>query len=92
MHLFVYYKFKPEDYLNVTRDALELIAAIERSVPCTRTRLLKRPEVSSTGEHTWMEAYEIEAEHKPLLESRLTELVGRSGLPTQRHLEWFVEV
>ncbi|MCD8536990.1 MAG: DUF4936 family protein [Burkholderiaceae bacterium] len=92
MHLFVYYKFKPEDYPDVALDAKRLIAAVEKSVPGVRASLLKRPEVGSTGEHTWMETYEFGAGHKPLLELRLTELVGDSGLPRQRHLEWFVEV
>ena len=92
MHLFVYYKFKPEDYPNVALDAKRLITAIEQSVPGVRASLLKRPEVSSTGEHTWMEAYELESEHKALLETRLTELVANSGLPGGRRVEWFIEV
>lgn len=92
MHLFIYYKFKPEDYPNVARDAKRLITAIEESVPGVRARLLKRPEVSSTGEHTWMEAYEFAAEQKDLLQSRLAELVKSHGLPAARHLEWFVQV
>ena len=92
MHLFVYYKFKPDDYPNVARDARALVAEIEQSVPGTRARLLKRPEVSSAGEHTWMETYEFDAKHQSLIQARLAELVTSSGLPVQRHLEWFVEI
>ena len=90
MHLFVYYKFKPEAFPNVKRDAGQLLAGIEQAVPGVRASLLKRPEVSSTGEETWMETYEVEAEHKALLESQMAELVARSGLPEGRRVEWFV--
>ena len=92
MHLFVYYKFKPEAYPNIAANARKLVAAIEQTVPGLCAKLLKRPEVSATGEHTWMETYEFDDEHQDLLQSRLTELVAEIGLPSNRHLEWFVEV
>jgi hypothetical protein len=92
MYLFVYYKFKPQAYPTIERDAHALIAAIEQSVPGVRARLLKRPEVSATGEHTWMETYELNAQQQTALVSRLSELVDRSGLPGERRQEWFVDV
>lgn len=92
IYLFVYYKFKPKAYPSAARDANELIAAIEKSVPGVRARLLMRPDISSAGEHTWMETYELETDHKTLLEQRLSELVADSGLPDGRRLEWFVEL
>jgi hypothetical protein len=92
MYLFVYYKFKPEDYPSIEHDARALIAAVEQSVLGVRAQLLKRPEVSATGEHTWMETYEFQAPQQLALESRLFELVSGSGLPQGRRLEWFVEV
>lgn len=92
MHLFVYYKFKPEAYPNVARDAGQLLATIEQSVPGIRVGLLKRPELSANGEQTWMETYEFDSSQKTLLESRLSELMPGSGLPDGRRAEWFVEV
>ncbi len=92
MHLFVYYKFKPEAYPNIVHNANQLLAAIEQSVPGVRTSLLKRPEVSSAGEQTWMETYEFDARHQILLESRMAELVPGSGLPEGRRTELFVAV
>lgn len=92
MHLFVYYKFKPEDYPHVARDAKKLIESIEQSVPGLRASLLKRPETSATGEQTWMEAYEFDEGDKDLLASKLAELLSKTALPADRHPEWFIEV
>lgn len=92
MYLFVYYKFNPNDYPHVTRDANKLIQAVAQAVPGLRARLLRRPHVGAAGECTWMETYEFDAGQQGLLESCLAERVACSGLPGGRRMEWFVEV
>ena len=92
MHLFIYYKFQPAEFLDIEAQARQLIQQVQATIPGVQVQLLKRPEASDSGEQTWMETYRCEAaQFDALKECVLTTAAGLK-LPTQRRLEVFVAV
>ncbi|AWB33600.1 hypothetical protein DBV39_07630 [Orrella marina] len=88
--LFVYYKFIAQAYPSIATQLAELETTVHERFPEVSIRLLRRPEADSSGQQTWMEMYEIQGRDLPGLQSLLSELVDRLGLPPKRAIEVFI--
>lgn len=92
MHLFIYYKFQPAEFPDIEAQARQLLQQVQAVIPGAHAQLLKRPEASDSGEHTWMEAYWCEAGQFEALKDCVLTTATSLNLPPQRRLEVFVPV
>lgn len=90
MFLFVYYKFIAQAYPSIAAQLAELEKTVRDRFPEISIRVLRRPEADSAGQQTWMEMYELQNQDLPALQSLLSELVDRLGLPPKRAIEVFI--
>lgn len=91
MHLFVYYKFVPADYLNLLSDINQLQLNISNQFSGLRYKLLKRPNLDDQGRETWMEQYEFSEEIFDQLVIKLNEEIAKISPFPHRTNEVFID-